>query len=356
MGHNEQDCLVEIVKDDAAVADAFDNRGKVVVRADDLGGLLGDLGAGDAHGDADIGALECGGVVHTVTCDGNHFAALLQMLDNHELVLGLHARKDKARLGKHGFPVFVLELEHILARVGALLVRRGLVAEDVDLLGNGLGGDGEVARDHDHLDAGAHALEHGLGNAFLGRVEQGVEPGKAEQLVHGSWELAGLFDLLLLGLVDVCDGEAEHALALGRKRGDLGLDVVLVCLGALAELGVLVVVGAAEIENDLWGALDHEQEGLFGNLARSRGEILELVGWEAVHGELPLVDAVEWNFGDLGVCGADSVVLLVLKGALEEPDLRCVRGEGHVGDVGDIGVDDDAVAEDEHAGELPHGL
>ena len=40
------------------------------------GGALGDLGAADAHGDADVGVLERGGVVHAVACHGHHLHAM----------------------------------------------------------------------------------------------------------------------------------------------------------------------------------------------------------------------------------------------------------------------------------------
>ena len=57
-GHLEPDVADEVVVQRAAELDRLDDRREVVVGEDHHRGLLGDLGAGDAHRDADVGALE----------------------------------------------------------------------------------------------------------------------------------------------------------------------------------------------------------------------------------------------------------------------------------------------------------
>ena len=73
--------------DVAAEVDGAHERGEVVVGEHDLRGLLGDLGAA-AHGDADVGLLERGGVVHGVAGHGDDLAGLLHEPGQPHLVLG----------------------------------------------------------------------------------------------------------------------------------------------------------------------------------------------------------------------------------------------------------------------------
>ena len=55
----------------ASFLDGADDAGEVVVGEHHAGGLLAGLGAFDAHRDADVGALEGGGVVHAVAGHGD---------------------------------------------------------------------------------------------------------------------------------------------------------------------------------------------------------------------------------------------------------------------------------------------
>ena len=45
-----------------------DDGGKVVIKQDHVSGLLGHVRARDSHGNTDVGLLQGGGVVHTITC------------------------------------------------------------------------------------------------------------------------------------------------------------------------------------------------------------------------------------------------------------------------------------------------
>ena len=64
--HLEADVLGEVVVEAAAELDRLDDGGEVVVGEDHRRGLLGDLGAGDPHRDADVGLLQRGRVVDAV--------------------------------------------------------------------------------------------------------------------------------------------------------------------------------------------------------------------------------------------------------------------------------------------------
>ena len=64
--HLEADVAGQVVVEAAAELDGLDDRGEVVVGEDHHRGFLGHLGAGDAHGDADVGLLQRGRVVDAV--------------------------------------------------------------------------------------------------------------------------------------------------------------------------------------------------------------------------------------------------------------------------------------------------
>ena len=74
----ELDEALDVLVERPAPVDRLDDGGEGVVEQDDLAGLLGDLGAGDAHGQADVGLLQGRGVVGAVAGDGHHLAQLLQ--------------------------------------------------------------------------------------------------------------------------------------------------------------------------------------------------------------------------------------------------------------------------------------
>ena len=75
--HLEAQVLQQVVVERAAVRHGLDDRGEVVVGEDHDGGLLGDLGAGDAHRDADVGGLQRGRVVDAVAGHRDDVALLL---------------------------------------------------------------------------------------------------------------------------------------------------------------------------------------------------------------------------------------------------------------------------------------
>ena len=69
--------------------------GEVVVGQHHVGRFLGDVGAGDAHGHADVGGLQRRRVVDAVAGHRHHRAVALQGLHDAQLVLGIDARVDR---------------------------------------------------------------------------------------------------------------------------------------------------------------------------------------------------------------------------------------------------------------------
>ena len=89
-GQLEPHELDDVVVDGAAPLDGADDGGEVVVGEHHVAGFLGDLGAGDAHGHADVGPAQRRGVVHAVAGHGHDVAPALERLDDPHLVLGRH--------------------------------------------------------------------------------------------------------------------------------------------------------------------------------------------------------------------------------------------------------------------------
>ncbi len=77
----------DVVVDPPPFTDGGDDGGEVVVGEHHVGRLLGHLGAGDAHRDADVGVRKRRGVVDTVAGHGDDVAVRLPGLDDVELLL-----------------------------------------------------------------------------------------------------------------------------------------------------------------------------------------------------------------------------------------------------------------------------
>mmetsp|Transcript_74665 Transcript_74665/g.172959 ORF Transcript_74665/g.172959 Transcript_74665/m.172959 type:complete len:256 (-) Transcript_74665:45-812(-) len=179
---------------------------KVVVQQDDVGCILGNLGAGDAHGKAHISRLQRWRIVGTVAGHGYHLpvgedgdlllllqalafgsvfeeATVVQALGQGQLVLrrgpGKHAQVGpdlvKLLLAEERLTfsiVNVHELAELLTFHGPLWqdLASGTVgvlrAKDLGLLGNGYGGRKVVASDHPHVDACRVAARDGPHNLW----------------------------------------------------------------------------------------------------------------------------------------------------------------------------------------------
>ena len=112
--------------------------------------MLRDLGAA-SHGDADVGLLERGGIVHGVAGHGDDLAGLLHEPGEADLVLG----RDPA---EH------VQLRQAFDHLGVgqpLEVRAGdEPGPELELVGDRASGDGVVAGDHAHVDAGVERDAH----------------------------------------------------------------------------------------------------------------------------------------------------------------------------------------------------
>ena len=86
-GVDEED-LAQVVPHDAVLLHGVHDGGEVVVDQDHLGGLAGDVRPLLAHGDAHVGSLERGGVVHAVVRHAGHLPLGLEGLHDADLVLG----------------------------------------------------------------------------------------------------------------------------------------------------------------------------------------------------------------------------------------------------------------------------
>ena len=96
------DELLDVVVDASALLHGCHDRGEVVVGEHHVGRLAGDVGAGDAHRDPDVGGLHRRGVVDAVAGHGDHVAESLQRPHDPQLVLGRHAGVDRRLGGDRG--------------------------------------------------------------------------------------------------------------------------------------------------------------------------------------------------------------------------------------------------------------
>ena len=162
---HEEDGLLDVVVDGAPFLHRRRDRGEVVVGQNHAGRFLGDLGALDPHGDADVGLLQSGSIVYAVARHRHDLLVGLDCLHQAELVLGARAREhvDIAYLLLQRRLVHVLDL-------GA--GDRRLSVADAEHLGDRRGGDPVIAGDHGHADTAAMTFLHRLDRLLARRVEQ----------------------------------------------------------------------------------------------------------------------------------------------------------------------------------------
>ena len=78
----EREEVADVVEDGLALVDGVEDAEQLVVGEDDVRGLLGDVRARDAHGDADVRGLERGRVVDAVARHGAHLAGPALLLQH----------------------------------------------------------------------------------------------------------------------------------------------------------------------------------------------------------------------------------------------------------------------------------
>ncbi len=167
-------------------------------------GFLGDLGAGDAHGHADVGRPEGGGVVDAVAGHGDDVAGLLQRPHQLDLVLGGDPGEDPDV--PDSLRQFVLGHR---VEVGA----GDDVAADAELAGDRGGGLTVVPSDHFYRDPGAAAECDGVLDLRSGRI------GDADEAEEG--QPVEAFPELVCP-VETGLGRGEHAPALRPQLRDVG--------------------------------------------------------------------------------------------------------------------------------------
>jgi len=126
------------------------NGGKIIVCQDHVRCFLGHVCSSDAHGNPDIGLLECGGIVHTITGHCHHLPARLQRFHQAEFLLGRNAGKHVHRLRLlHQFGIGKLQ------ELGAGQDFVAFSCAQADLLSNGSSGQRVISCNHLHSDSGS---------------------------------------------------------------------------------------------------------------------------------------------------------------------------------------------------------
>ena len=207
------DELDEVVEDAAALLDGGLDGGEVVVGEHHVGGVLGHVGAGDAHGDPDVGLLERRGVVDAVAGHGHDLAPGLQRLDQAELLLRRHAREHVGAVGELD-ELRVVDGGHLGAGDGAVFGAGG----DADVAGDRRRRRGVVAGDHLHADAGVVTRLDGGDRRRPRRVHHRLQAEEREAAGH----------VVVADVVGAvrrrAAGEGEDAQAVGGQRVHLGVD------------------------------------------------------------------------------------------------------------------------------------
>jgi hypothetical protein len=285
LSEHVEDELLDVVEHAATLLDGVEDRSKVIVGEHDIRSLLGDIGTGLTHGNTNVGTLERGRVVDTVTGHGDEALATVKSLNHADLGLGSATGDNERKAGKL-INLLIGELveivsghNHSLGDIGSDLVHAG--RQDADLEGDGTGGLRVVTSQH--VDADTSLVEHGDGRTRLGagRVVEADKTAEGEVvLVEGAVKVLVTIDRadVLLGgegkNTETKAGKRLHVvedLALGLlgeldnlvadldlgARGDDTLD------GTLGEEPVLVLLGVGEDDGHL---LDVRVEGELGNL------------------------------------------------------------------------------------------
>ena len=176
-GQQEADGLADVVVNPAALGHGAHDGGKVVVGEDHVRHVFGDVGAGDAHADADIGGLDGGGVVDAVAGHGGDGSPAAPGADDADLVLRLDPGIDAVAV--HVLSKLLIA-EGIQRRAGDGL---GGVGENAQLAGDGHGGVLVVAGDHHRADARLAALLNGGLHLGPHRVDHAGKADEAEFLL-----------------------------------------------------------------------------------------------------------------------------------------------------------------------------
>jgi hypothetical protein len=195
-GQSVGDRLLEIIEDKTTLFDTVDDGREVIIEKKHISGVLSNIRAG-SHSDTDISLLDSGGIVDTITSDGDDMTKTLASIDDKELLGWGSSGKDDFRLADpvhdltalldlivvKGFlgvvdtreSITVNDNRHALIKslllsvAGAILVdtvshevvelKLG-VLNDVDLSSDGSSSGGLITSDHDNLNTGGLAASN----------------------------------------------------------------------------------------------------------------------------------------------------------------------------------------------------
>ena len=251
----ELDDLADVVVDAATLFASTDDGGEVVVGEHHVGDVLGNVGTGDAHANADVGALDGRGIVDAVARHGHDLVARLPGLDDAGLVLRLDA-------GVHAV-VLDVRVEFLVAHAIEVGTGDGLAAigDDTQLLGDGHGGVDVVARNHDGANTGVVRLADSVGHLGTDRVDHAGQAAEDQVVL----ERGGAAVARDLGIGAACQrqhaqGLVGHGLVGGHELGTTLLGqgddlIALVDVGAQADhhvgraLGVLLVLAVQGLDD-----------------------------------------------------------------------------------------------------------
>ena len=166
--------LADVLVHRPAFLDGGDDGGEVVVQQHQVRRLPGHVGAAPAHGHADVGGAQGGGVVDAVAGHRDGVALGLERLHQDEFLVGGEA-------GEHHLGPVQGQLQLGGGQAAQFLAGHDpgmLAAHQADPTRHRQGGAGVVAGDHDHPDARLVALPDGrrhLGPGWIGQAHQAGE-------------------------------------------------------------------------------------------------------------------------------------------------------------------------------------
>lgn len=272
--------LADGIVDSAAPDDGGNDRSEVVIHKNDVRSLFGDLSSGDTHGESDVGGLESGAVVGTVTGDTDDFAKGLELLDQNLLILG---RRTSQNLQTR-YDFRALSVRQVAESGSFHDDTSG--SEYTALVGNRPSRKNVVTRAHPDGDTSPLAIRDGLLDTFTERILDGGDGDEGqilEQIVKRNFlrvvQVRALRRPLLEitvrdgdgseGLVGVEDDGAGQVLALDGTDGPDGDVVGRRGSGAgrvdddVAETLVADDFGSTfEVDAELVSVLDDDTHGL----------------------------------------------------------------------------------------------
>jgi len=322
--------LLDVVEDVATVLNGGFDGAEVVVGEDDVGGVLGNIGSGDAHSEANISSVESGCVVGTVTSHGNSSFLLLEACDEQELVIRGRASQNLELLGDFleflqvfdGVDSLIINdfladttggFSKVLANhsnVALFVVSELSCSDNTSLLGDGNGGVNMVTSAHSNVDAGSVAELNGFSDSGSKGINKSEDTDSSEVFLNDSTVLyvleivVGALELLPFGffVVSVSDQQGSVG-SVGERLDNRNVDNVILLLLAKFFNSFRALNVFALLDDGVGGSLD-VNSNLTTKARESDGSSLSLTLGAEGDGELKesikisvLLESVGINFG-----------------------------------------------------------